>query len=123
MGWYWVAVICLSDIVLGERAVVWRGRSEDGVRAEVVGAAAAVIAAGVRSATHLLFLLQIVTYCLHGTPGSIATLSPTLRFLTAEPTSTTVPELSWPRTIGEFRMKSVQEYYEPLAQSYNPACA
>lgn len=38
----------------------------------------------------------------------MATRSPTLTFFTEEPTSTTVPELSWPSTIGDSRIKSIQ---------------
>lgn len=45
MVWEWVAVVGLGDVVFGQGAVVWRGRGEDGVGAEVVRTAAAVVAA------------------------------------------------------------------------------
>lgn len=38
-------------------------------------------------------------------PGSIATLSPTFRDWTADPTFLIIPADSWPRTIGSFTTK------------------
>ena len=40
-----------------------------------------------------------------GMPGSMQTRSPTASEVTADPTSTTSPDASWPRTIGSRTMK------------------
>ena len=40
-----------------------------------------------------------------GTPGSMQTRSPSASVVTSAPTSTTVPEASWPRIIGSSTTK------------------
>ncbi len=100
MGWYRVAVICLSDIVLGERAVVCEGSRRRRCQAEVVGSCCGSNRSWSDVSHTSLFLLQIVTYCLHGTPGRLSYLSPTLRFLTQNQPRRRC-QSSWPRTIGE----------------------
>jgi hypothetical protein len=46
MLWEWIAVVCLRGIILRKGTIVGRSGCEDGIRAEVVRAAAAVVAAG-----------------------------------------------------------------------------
>jgi hypothetical protein len=39
----WIAIICRSEIIFRERAIVWRSSSKDRVGAEVVRAATAIV--------------------------------------------------------------------------------
>lgn len=89
-----VAVVGFCNVVFTKSAIVRRRSGEDRICAEIVLPRATIVTANALLELSNQNAEDRKTYCLHGTPGSIATLSPTFTFFTRGPTSTTVPELS-----------------------------
>lgn len=108
---------CGPTHVTCQRAIVRRRRSKSHVRAQLVHALLALLtpvrcggakSGRARTRVNTDRLLRpkgdccssVKAYLLHIRPGSSATLSPTERSRTFEPTATTTPLDSCPRTIG-----------------------